>query len=236
MKQLLISFLCLTMALPTTAATAPKSKEVEAIQRFFRQVDQPEARSYRQMLQTMKPYAPREIVEHMESKLKERLDEQFPPYKLFDKGDHLELKFGMGRNVEVLSLLKKDPKVFARLRGVDILHADVAHGWNLIRKIESAFDPKPKSGKAALLWIESAHAFDWALFGGLAILAGGIGYGLYSLSRSKVKLDVPQNFTVTGNVNVPTSYSLDVPQNYNVDTNHSFTLPQLDKLLPGGQK
>ena len=225
--------LSISFGLPAQAQSRPpksgSSREqatAAAVDRFFVQLQKPEPRSYRQMIQSLRPFVARDYVENLERQLKPRLDQRFPRYSLTEKTNHYDFEIGIGPEKQRMQILKKDPKVFARLRGIEILHSELNDPWKIQEKIELA--AKNPSEKVFLkrLFLEDAHAFNWALFGGLAVVGVGVAAGLFFLSRSKiksehqVKVDVPENYNV----------------NVDVDTNHTLNVPVIDKIIDRGQK
>lgn len=217
--------LTLTLSCPVIGAPPPvPAKKIEAARRFLDLIDQPQPRTYRQMLQMLKPLASSEVVEELESKLQDRLDDRFPLYRLENRGEFLDLKYGKGSTERTLTFYKKHPKIFATINGVEILHSEIGDGMKVLEKIRLGIDGK-RSAKGVLFG-EHAYAFDWALFGGLGLIGVGAAVGLYFLSRSKIKTESQVN------VNVPTSYSVNVPTDYTVTTDNSIRVPQIDPYLP----
>lgn len=220
---------------PALANTATKASDpkVASVERYIGLLVNPQPRTYRQMIQSLRPFMDGEFLDHMEGKLKSQLEVRFPRYELKSEKEFTYLTVGQGRQKATLQILNSDPEIFARFEGVELTHADMQDPWKMMDKIEKA-----ATGKKALwnvLFIEEARAFNWALFGGLALLGGGLAAGLYFLSRSKVKtehqvnVNVPENYNVK--VEAPTQYNVDV------DTNHTLNVPIIDRLInSGGQK
>lgn len=217
-------------AAPSSPRKAPaEANKVESIERFLNLVSHPEARTYRQMIQALKPFVAADFLEHMETKLGSQLEMRFPKYVLKDQGKTYLLTLGSGSQTASLELLKKDPRVFARFRNQEILHSELNDPWRIMEKIEAgAKTPREKAVLFRIL-VEEARAFDWALFGGLGLIGAGVAAGLFFLSRSKIKTKHEVN------VNVPESIDVDVkvPTEYKVDTNNSFTVPVIDRIIDG---
>lgn len=225
----LIAYLCVgLMAQPTIAVasaeaklTPRQEKAVASARKFLSFVDKPESRTYRQLLQSLKPFAPTAAMELLEKKMEPHLDQALPPIKLQDKGDVLEVRFGTKKSFEVLSIRKNDPKVFATFRDVEILWADMVDGVSALEKMERA--SKGAKSAALLLLLPEAEA-SWFLLGGLAILGIGLAAGLYFMSRAKTQHTVQ----VQGN----TTHTVQVPTDYSVNTENAITVPQVDPYLP----
>lgn len=240
--RLVIAPLVASLILPASVfAAANKAalseadqKRLAAFHRFIQSVDKPQERTFGQVLNSMKPFVSVEMMEALEKKVGPRMDSVFPSYRLKKAGEDLELEVGKNKSTQVMMhFFTKDPKNFAKVGSVVITRADVTDALGLIEKLEKGVRSasRPSSLKA-LIFSEVAHAeFDWAIGIGLVALAGGIAWGFHSLSRSKIKVDVPTNYTA--NVNVPTAYTLNTQSN--VDT--TFSLPQLNPYLKStGQK
>ncbi|HRO67993.1 MAG TPA: hypothetical protein PL182_10550 [Pseudobdellovibrionaceae bacterium] len=230
-RPMIAILLSISLSVPATARPSKRTtaSKAAAVERFLNLVSQPEARTYRQMIQTLKPFVAADFLDHMEKKLASQLEMRFPKYELKDQGKTYLLILGSGTQSASLELLKKDPRVFARFRNQEILHSELSDAWKIMEKIEAG--AKTPEEKAALfrLLIGEAHAFNWALFGGLGLLGAGIAAGLFFLSRSKIKtqhqVDVKVPEAMDVNVKVPTEYD--------INTNNSFSVPIIDKVLDG---
>lgn len=224
LKSFLAILITSSFCLPgvSAPATPPLSSEKKAaIDRFLKQVSQPEARTYRQMIASLRPFVPGDFLDQMQKNLAPQMDIQFPKYQLIDQGESYALRLGSGSQKAELKILKNDPRIFAIFKGQAISHAEAQDPWKFMEKIKSIEEkgPTTKSSLIFSLALTSAHAFNWALFGGLSLLGLGIAMGLRSLSRSKI--------TTEHQVDV------NIPEKYDVDVDTSFSVPIIDKVIDG---
>lgn len=228
-----ISFAFSASAQTKAPSVAPSREKAIAasVDRFFAQLQNQEPRSYRQMIQSLRPFVDQAYIEHLERELRPRLDQRFPRFSLVEKETHYVFEIGVGREKQRMELLKKDPRIFARFRGVEILHSELGDPWKIQEKLElGAAKGTAKQSLIKTLFLEEAQAFNWALFGGLAIVGVGVAAGLFFLSRSKIKSEHQVK------VDVPENYNVQVDGNHQLDTNHTLNVPVIDKVLDRGQK
>ncbi|MBX3041507.1 MAG: hypothetical protein KF789_12440 [Bdellovibrionaceae bacterium] len=232
-RPIIAIVLSISLSLSATAAPpAPRkaaANKAESVERFLNLVSHPEARTYRQMIQALKPFVASDFLEHMEKKLASQLEMRFPKYTLKDRGTTYLLTLGTGTQIATLELMKNDPRVFARFRNQEILHSELNDSWRIMEKIEAGAKTPEEKAVLFRLFVGEAHAFNWALFGGLGLIGAGIAAGLFFLSRSKIKTQHNVD------VKVPQSIDVDVkvPTEYKVETDNSFSVPVVDRLIEG---